>query len=105
MLLFPVMITALVTWAVITGLKIDFVQGQDILNWLKIALIANLLLFSSTVAVGMITGMSALQGLLTYILLLVPSGLTLLVLHNLKMYLYGFAYDYFSVDLERLSPC
>ncbi len=104
LLLFPVVITALLTWAVVTWFKIDFVQGQDILNWLKVALTANLLLFSSTVAVGMITGMSALQGLLTYILLLVPSGLTLLVLHNLKMYLYGFAYDYFSVDLERLSP-
>ena len=104
LLLFPVMITALVTWAVITGLKIDYVQGQHILNWLKVALTANLLLFSTTVAVGMITGLSALQGLLTYILLLVPSGLTDLVLYNLKMYLYGFAYDYFSVNLDRLSP-
>ena len=28
LLLFPVMITALVTWAVITGLKIDYVQGS-----------------------------------------------------------------------------
>ena len=52
----------------------------------------------------MITGHVCPAGSVNLILLLVPSGLTLLVLHNLKMYLYGFAYDYFSVDLERLSP-
>ncbi len=103
-LLIPIMITALVTWGVVAGLKIDFVQGQDILDWLKIALIASLLFFLSAVAVGMITGLSTLQGLLTYILLLVPSGLSLLVLHNLQMYVYGFAGDFYMIGLEQLTP-
>jgi len=103
-LLVPVIITALVSWALVAGLGIDFLQGKDILAWLNAALLMNLLLFMSTVAVGMFTGLSAVQGLLTYILLLVPSGLSFLILHNLSMYVYGFPYDYYGSNLEKLSP-
>lgn len=103
-LLVPVIITALVSWAMVAGLGIDLLQGKDILNWLNAALLMNLLFFMSTVTVGMFTGLSTVQGLLTYILLLVPSGLSYLILHNLSMYVYGFPYEYYGSNLEKLSP-
>ena len=104
LLLTPVIITALITWALVAGLGIEFIAGRNILVWLEVAFLLNLLLFLSTVAVGMFTGLSVLQGLLTYILLLVPSGLSLLVFHNLSLYVYGFPNDYYSANLEKLSP-
>jgi ABC-2 type transport system permease protein len=105
LLFVPLVITALITWAVVAGLGIDFVQGKDILSWLNVCLLMNLVLFLSTVVVGMFTGLSTLQGLLTYILLLVPAGLSVLVLHSLKMHVYGFPYDlYAAANLDKLSP-
>jgi ABC-2 type transport system permease protein len=103
-LLVPVIITALVSWALVTGLGIDFIQGKDILAWLKISLLINLLLFMSTVAIGMFTGLSSMQGILTYILLLVPAGLSMLILDNFRMYVYGFALEYYQANIDTLSP-
>lgn len=103
-LLVPIVITALVTWAVVSGLKMDFVTNEHMIDWLKVALVANLFFFFSTVAVGMITGLSILQGLLTYILLLVPYGLSMLVSYNLQMYVYGFAGDFYMSGLNNLIP-
>jgi ABC-2 type transport system permease protein len=100
----PIILTALLSWAVVSGLRIDFVQDRDIVAWLIAALLGNLLFFMSAVAVGMFTGLSTLQGLLTYILLLVPSGLTFLLVDNLRMYVYGFPCDYYALNLEKLSP-
>ena len=59
----------------------------------------------TSVATGMFTGISSVQGILSYILLLLPVGLLFLLLHNLNMYVYGFAYDYYySTNLDVLSP-
>ena len=104
LLFVPLVITALITWAVVAGLGIDFIQGKHILSWLSICLLMNLVLFFSTVTVGMFTGLSTLQGLLTYILLLVPTGLSMLLLHNFRMYVYGFPYDFYTANLDKLSP-
>ncbi len=99
----PLIITALVSWAVIAGLGIETVSGLHILTWLGISLLFNLLFFMTSVATGMITGMSAVQGVLTYILLLLPTGLLELLLHNMKMYTHGFAYEYYSYNMN-FSP-
>lgn len=104
LLLVPLIITALVSWAVVAGLGIEFIQGKHILSWLGICLLMNLVFFLSTVAVGMFTGLTTLQGLLTYILLLVPTGLSILLLHNLSMYVHGFPYDLYTINLEKFSP-
>jgi ABC-2 type transport system permease protein len=99
----PLIITALVSWAVVAGLGIESVSGLRILIWLASALLFNLLFFMTSVAVGMITGMSALQAILSYILLLLPTGLLELLLHNMKMYIHGFAYGYYSYNIS-FSP-
>ncbi|SEN22135.1 ABC-2 type transport system permease protein [Mesobacillus persicus] len=83
----------------------EFFQLKDILYWVGTMSVLNLLIFMAGVFVAMITGISAVQGVLTYILLLFPVGITLMTLFNLKFFLYGFPSDYFLVkNLETLSP-
>jgi ABC-2 type transport system permease protein len=101
----PLILTALVSWALVSGLGIEDVNGINILTWLANCLLLNLLFFICSVAVGMVTGMTTMQGVLSYILLFLPSGLSILLLHNLNQYVYGFAYDYYlSSKIEYLSP-
>ncbi len=52
----------------------------------------------------MITGLSALQAILTYIFLLLPVGLLVLFAENIKFLLFGFSLAYLDSDLFRLSP-
>jgi len=97
----PLILTALISRALVAGLGIEHV---DILSWLSISLLINLLFFMTSAAVGMITGMTTVQGVLSYILLLLPSGLSVLLLNNMSKYVYGFAYDYYLEKIEKLSP-
>ncbi|MEN6460309.1 MAG: hypothetical protein ABFC94_02920, partial [Syntrophomonas sp.] len=100
----PIIITALVSWAIINGLGIEYVSNQAIFTWLGLSLIINLLLFVTSVATGMFCGMSTVQGVLTYTLLLLPAGLSMLLLHNINLYTYGFAYDYYLNKFNNISP-
>jgi ABC-2 type transport system permease protein len=100
----PLLVTALLTWALIAGLGITQVGGLHVLNWLVLALLFNLLFFTTSAATAMITGMSTVQAVLSLILLLLPSGLVMLLLVNFKMYAYGFAFDYYIYNTELLSP-
>lgn len=103
LLLVPLVITALICWVLIAGLGIP-VNNLAILSWLSVAMLVNILLFMTSVAIGMFTGMSTVQGLLSYILLLLPSGFSMLLLYNLKIYIYGFAIDVYSEKIAHLSP-
>ncbi|WFD11490.1 DUF6449 domain-containing protein [Tepidibacter hydrothermalis] len=77
----------------------------DILRWGGITIILSILIFMFTVLVGMITGISAVQGVLSYIFLFLPVGLTGLVVYNMAIYIYGFsAESYLIDDLFKLSP-
>lgn len=105
LLALPLIITALVSWALMAGLGISGVSAAAVFTWLGVSLLIHLLFFLTSVATGMFTGLSIVQGLLSYILLLLPAGLLSLIMHNLKMYIYGFAYDYYySTNLDLLSP-
>lgn len=104
LLFVPIIITSLVSWAVLQGLGIDYVKGQEVLTCLGVSLMFNLLLFTCSAAVGMISGMSTVQGALTYIMLLLPAGFTLLVWQNLQNFVFGLPYDFLSNNFEKLSP-
>ena len=63
------------------------------------------LIFSVAVLIGMVTGLSALQGLLTYIFLALPVGLFVLFVANVKFLLAGFSADYYlSANINAISP-
>jgi ABC-2 type transport system permease protein len=99
----PLILTALATWALVAGVGID-VKGAHILTWLAVSLLMNLLFFICSVAVGMVTGITIVQGVLSYILLLLPSGLSMLLVYNLSKYVYGFPYDFYYDKITHLSP-
>lgn len=104
LLFVPIILASLVSWAVLRGLGIDYVSGREVLIWLGVGLIFNLLLFTCSAAVGMLSGMSTVQGALTYILLLLPAGLTLLVLQNVQHFVFGLPYDFLDNNIDKLSP-
>lgn len=100
----PLLITAVVSWLLLAGLGIDSVSILTILSWFSISLLFNLLLFMTSVFVGMFTGMSVLQGILSYILLLLPSGLSMLLIEFMQVYTFGFAGNYYSSSIGNWSP-
>ncbi|WP_079509199.1 DUF6449 domain-containing protein [Mesobacillus jeotgali] len=105
-LVIPVLITALITIIVhsVYGLNFYF-QLEDILRWTGIVILYNAVFFLSGVFVAMVTGISVVQGVLTYIMLLFPAGFTLLINYNLGIMLYGFPNDYYQIrNIEYLSP-
>lgn len=77
---------------------------QDIGVWMGKTIILVLLIFSASVFIGMITGLSALQAILTYIFLLLPVGLLVLFAENMKFLLLGFSLAYLESDIAILSP-
>ena len=105
-LVVPVVITAIFVF--IVGIVLDLDQYYtllDVVNWSWITLVFDLIIFSSSVFVGMLTGISAVQAVLTYILLLFPAGFSALLVYNLKYFFYGFSYDYYlNKNLENISP-
>lgn len=105
-LIVPVILVALIT-AVIHGvydLNLYF-QLEDIFSWTGIVILFNSVFFLSGVFIAMVTGISVVQGVLTYIMLLFPAGFTLLIIYNLGLMLYGFPSDYYQVrNIEYLSP-
>ncbi|MEH7332406.1 multidrug ABC transporter permease [Neobacillus drentensis] len=78
---------------------------KDIFYWAGTTTVITLLLYTAAVFIAMMTGMSTVQAVLSYVFLFFPVGITLLMFYNLKILLYGFPSDYFiSRQLEKLSP-
>lgn len=73
--------------------------------WLGLRLLLQSLIFSITVFVGMLTGLSTIQGVFTYIFLFFPVGITTLIMYNLNYWFIGFPTNYLLEDqLIRYSP-
>jgi ABC-2 type transport system permease protein len=105
-LIFPVLLIALIIFFVHNSLDLgEFFRFIDILKWVGTMVVLNLLLFMAGTFVATVTGISAVQGVLTYILLIFPVGITLLTLSNLSYFLFGFPSSYFiNKNLDTLSP-
>lgn len=105
-LIFPIVLIAFVVMIIHGVLDLNTYFGiEDIFYWSISTILVNLLLFTAGTFVAMMTGISAVQGVLTYIFLLFPAGITLLVFYNLNILLFGFPSDYYlNRNLEKLSP-
>ncbi|MNC05170.1 hypothetical protein D3C76_89810 [compost metagenome] len=97
LLLLPVWLTTAVT-AIVTPLggNMYIYSGIDIWNWCLIVTILTLFLFVFSVFVGICTGQTVLQGIIIYILLILPAALVQLINFHLSMYLYGYPEGYGS---------
>ncbi|WLR56966.1 DUF6449 domain-containing protein [Mesobacillus subterraneus] len=105
-LIIPVILIAMATSLIHSVYDLNlYFQLQDILRWTGTVLIFNTVFYLSGVLIAMLTGISVVQGVLTYILLLFPAGFTLLIVYNLGLMLYGFPSDYYQMrNIEYLSP-
>lgn len=91
LLLVPVIVTGLVLMALnaTTHLK-EYYSLLNILQWMGMTALFDALLFSITVFVGMFTGNAVAHIVFTYILQLLPTGLYLLLVENLRYLIYGY---------------
>ncbi|MGD6968014.1 DUF6449 domain-containing protein [Rossellomorea vietnamensis] len=106
MLVLPVILTGLIM-SIMTGV-IDLgqhFQYEDIWKWAFTTILFISIFYVSGIAAAMLTGLSVIQAVLTYILLLFPSGIFILVVLNLKNFLFGFPEEYYmNVQSENFSP-
>lgn len=105
-LLLPILLTAMILLIFLWTMDVSSLYTlKDIGLWIGITFIIELLIFSATVLMGMITGLSALQAVLSYVLLLLPVGLILLFVSNIKFLLFGFSASYYlNSNIYKLSP-
>ncbi|MED4454626.1 hypothetical protein [Metabacillus fastidiosus] len=107
MLILPIVITAIFAF-IITKWDAGFNKVftfPELLNWIGITSLLTVFLFLLTVLVGMITGISVVQGILTYVVLFLPTGILLLLNANLNRILFGFSSSHSLYEnSEVLSP-
>jgi ABC-2 type transport system permease protein len=83
----------------------EFFPVQSILYWAGVTIVINLLILMASVFVGMLTGISIVQGVLSYVFLSLPVGICLLLSFSLDMFLYGFSSNYYTGSgIEKLTP-
>ncbi|MCL6616267.1 MAG: multidrug ABC transporter permease, partial [Anoxybacillus ayderensis] len=104
-LIVPVAVIAVCLIMMKPFLPISLYSFKHVAIWFVSTVSMNLLLFSGAVFVGMLTGMSILQGIFAYVLFFFPAGIFILLIFNLKYFLYGFAYEYYlSSSLNEIVP-
>ncbi|MBS8264298.1 multidrug ABC transporter permease [Mesobacillus boroniphilus] len=105
-LIIPVILITLLTAIIHSTYDLNlYFQLEDIFRWTGIVILFNAVFFLSGVFIAMVTGISVVQGVLTYIMLLFPAGFTLLIIYNLGLMLYGFPSNYYQIrNIEYLSP-
>ncbi|MCQ6281913.1 DUF6449 domain-containing protein [Bacillus sp. EB600] len=105
-LILPILITAIVVLFTHAAFDLTpYFTKRDVLYWTVITIVVNLILYTGSIFVAMMTGISAVHAVLSYVFLFFPVGIMLLLFYNLKAMLYGFPSDYFlNKDLEKMSP-
>ncbi|QXE02066.1 DUF6449 domain-containing protein [Terribacillus sp. DMT04] len=106
LLLIPIILNACILYALQEFTDISYLYtGMQVLKWLGILLLLNVIMFLAAMFTGMITGMFSLHVVLTYIFLILPVGFMLLLMLNTRMLVFGFPSDYYlDITLEKYSP-
>ena len=106
LIVIPIVLVSLLTVVCRYGLSLSVpLTISDIIRWMWETAIMELFVFAAGVFVGMMTGMSTLQVVFTYILFLFPAGITILLLANTSFLLIGFPAGYYlSKNLETIVP-
>lgn len=94
LLLLPILLNYLILLIanVVTDVT-EYYTMADASYWLWLFVTISFLIFMAGVFVGTLTGLSAVQGILTYILLFLPAGLYALIAFHLSTYIKGYSSD------------
>ena len=105
-LLAPVAAITLITIVIHAALDFDQVFSlTDLFYWAGTTSTIAVLLYTATVLIAMMTGISVVHAVLSYIFLFFPFGFIQLLFYNLKILLYGFpSTTYLESQLEKISP-
>ncbi len=97
MVIIPVFLTSFILYVMYGLIDVDYIyQHKDILNWFYETLTFSTFLYSIAYFVGTLTGMSVVQGGLSFIFIIFPAGISMLINENLNMLLEGFSVQYSS---------
>ncbi|WP_026571737.1 DUF6449 domain-containing protein [Sediminibacillus terrae] len=106
LIVMPLLLIAVTLSLMLPAMDLYMIYTQtDIWEWFGVSVAFSLLLFSAGVLIGMFTGVSAVQGVLTYIFLLFPAGILVLIYSNLDVLLDGFPSSYYQLtNVDLYSP-
>ncbi|SFM02084.1 ABC-2 type transport system permease protein [Gracilibacillus orientalis] len=95
MVIIPVILTGFILYVMYGVIDVDFIyQHRDIWDWFSYTVTFVTFIYSIAFLVGTFTGISAVQGALSILILIFPVGISLLVMENLRMLVIGFSGDY-----------
>ena len=105
-LIIPVILIAILTIVLHSAMGLSKVFNiEDVFYWAGTTILVDLVLFTAAVFIAMLTGISAVQAVLTYVFLFFPVGIMLLAFYNFKVFLFGYPSDYFlTKQVEKMSP-
>ncbi|WP_071459623.1 hypothetical protein [Bacillus massilinigeriensis] len=105
-LVLPVLFISLILLVLYGAMDLELLFPMKyIVTWAGYTILFNTLFYMVGVFIAMLTGISVFHAILTYILLILPTGLALLIVENLRLLQYGFPSDYLiTSNLETLSP-
>lgn len=106
LLVIPILLTSCVTFFVTNSIKEfqSILTLSELFSWTGLIILMTCMMFFFTVAVGMMTGMSSAQGILTYIFLFLPIAMVTMVSYNLSFLLFGYSTTFLDSKIEYLSP-
>jgi ABC-2 type transport system permease protein len=106
LLIIPILLTSFVTFFVTNSIEEfqSILTLPELFSWTGLIILMTCMMFFFTVAVGMMTGMSSAQGILTYIFLFLPIAMVTMVSYNLSFLLFGYSTFFLDAKIEYLSP-
>jgi ABC-2 type transport system permease protein len=105
-LILPILLIALVLLIMHNIMNIDYYFTMtELFEWVLTTMIITVFVFLTTVFMGMLTGISVVQGAFSFVLLIFPLAISVLVAFNLSFLLKGFPDDYYiDKQFEKYSP-
>ncbi|WPC40464.1 DUF6449 domain-containing protein [Clostridium sp. JS66] len=79
-----------------------YYSPYDVFQWTGTTIVICLVFFFMCISVGMVVGSSIMQGILTYILLVLPVAIAILLSGNLDGFVYGFVCN--DDNIKKFSP-
>ncbi|AWI04239.1 DUF6449 domain-containing protein [Clostridium drakei] len=103
LLVFPVIINGFICVFLDIVMHLGkYYSPYDVFQWIGTTIVVCLLFFFMCISVGMVVGSSIMQGMLTYILLVFPVAIAILLSENFDGFVYGFVCN--DNNIEKFSP-
>jgi ABC-2 type transport system permease protein len=106
LLVLPILIVGLILFIMHSTMNIEYYfTPVELREWLLTTVIVAVFIFFTTVFAGMLTGISAMQGIFSLILLIFPLAISILTAFNLSFLLKGFPHNYYiDSQFQKYSP-